>query len=143
MKQDNGEGSIFFPTHKNNINDFIFYSKKYRCIKDDIINIQGDYNTARTRSLVLVFEKCDEPDGSSLVCKSDTEIKTWLQRKFILVLYNQKRFRLEAFNKSKIVPESRSEWVPINSQIREEVVYTVSLMQLNLQDRIWQWSTFT
>ena len=58
-------------------------------------------------------------------------------------MYNQKRFSLEAFDSSKIISESRTEWIPINSQIREEIVYKVSLMHLDLQDRIWQWSTWT
>lgn len=37
----------------------------------------------------------------------------------------------------KIVPESRTTWIPINSQFREEVVFEVSLTDLQLQDKIW------
>ena len=58
-------------------------------------------------------------------------------------MYNQRRFRLEAFNESKVVPESRTEWIPINTQIREEIVFKASLTQLDLQDRRWQWSNWT
>ena len=88
VKITDREGSLFYPTHKSYINDFTFYSKKYKCIKDSKMRIQGDYNAARTRSFVLLFNKCNEPEGSSLVCKSDDEIKEWLQRKFILIMYN-------------------------------------------------------
>ena len=62
------------------------------------MRIQGDYNAARTRSFALRFEKCNEPEGSELKCKTDDEIMDWLRRKFILVVYNQRRFRLESFN---------------------------------------------
>ena len=41
------------------------------------------------------------------------------------------------------MPESRTEWIPINSQIREEVVFQASVTALRLQDRVWQWSTWT
>ena len=88
VKTGDREGSRFFATHKNAISDFTYYSKKYRCVTDDKMRIQGDYNAARTRSFVLLFEKCDEPEGSPIKCKSDAEIKEWLQRKFILLMYN-------------------------------------------------------
>ena len=65
--------------------------------------------------MVIVFDKCNEPVDSPIKCKSDTEIEKWLKRKFILVVYNQRRFRLEKFNSYKVVPESRTIWIPINS----------------------------
>ena len=42
-----------------------------------------------------------------------------------------------------MVPESRTVWVPINSQIRQEVVFKVSISHLQLQDGLWQWSSWT
>ena len=109
----------------------------------DNLRIQGDYNSQKARSLVIVFDKCNEPQGSPIKCKSDTEIKSWLRRKFILLVYNQRRFRLEKFDSFKVVPESRTAWVPINSQLREEFVFNVQMTHLQLQDHIWQWSNWT
>ena len=109
----------------------------------DNLRIQGDYNSQKARSLVIVFDKCNEPEGSPIKCKSDTEIKSWLRRKFILLVYNQRRFRLEKFDSFKVVPESRTAWVPINSQLREEFVFNVQMTHLQLQDHIWQWSNWT
>ena len=39
IKKDNRENAIFYPTHKSHVGDFTFYSKKYRCFKDDKIKI--------------------------------------------------------------------------------------------------------
>ena len=84
-----------------------------------------------------MFDKCNEPANSPIKCKSDADIVKWLKRKFILIVYNQRRFRLEKFDSYKVVPESRTAWVPINSQLREEVVFNVQMTHLLLQDRIW------
>ena len=107
--------SLFFPTHKNSMTDINYYWQKFKCIKQDKLRIQGDYNAARTRSLVLQFEMCTQTPDSPVKCKSKQEIKEWLQRKFIVTYVNQRRFRLEAFDESKIVEESRTNWIPLNS----------------------------
>ena len=33
------DGALFFPTHRNSINDLTFYSKKYKCIKEKKVRI--------------------------------------------------------------------------------------------------------
>ena len=50
---------------------------------------------------------------------------------------------MEEFGVSKINKESRTIWLPINSQIREDVVFKVDISDLQLQDKIWQWGTWT
>ena len=54
----------------------------------------------------------------------------WLRRKFVVTFVNQRRFRLEAFDEGKIVEESRTNWIPINTQIREEIVFKLSVTHL-------------
>lgn len=39
--------------------------------------------------------------------------------------------------------ESRTNWIPITSELREEVVFKVSVTTLELQDSIWQWGVWT
>ena len=86
-----GKSSLFFPLHKNSVNDVEFNYKKFKCLDEEYIRIQGDYNSGMTRSFVIQFEKCDQEkyDG---VCKSDEEIEKWMRRKFILSYSNQKSF---------------------------------------------------
>lgn len=86
-----------------------------------------------TRSFVLLFERCRN-DTFSGVCKSDEEITVWLRRKFVVVVWNQIRFSTRVFNGTKINHESRFIYVPVNSQVREEIVHKVYLTDLRLQD---------
>lgn len=92
---------------------------------------------------MLLFEKCKPKEGSDVICKSEAEINSWLKRKFIVTMTNQRRFLLEKFTEGKIVEEARTEWIPFNSQLREEKVYKISISNLELQDRIWQWGGWT
>ena len=39
--------------------------------------------------------------------------------------------------------ESRTKWIPINTQVREEIVFMLSQKDLELQDVVWQWGTYT
>ena len=123
-----------------------YYHKKFKCIKTDNLAVQGDFNSWQAQSLTLLFEKCDQSkqkEGSGVICKSDKVIKEWLQRKFIVTMTNSRRFRLEEFTEGKIVEEARTEWIPFNSQLREEIVYQIRLSSLELQDMIWQWGGWT
>ena len=54
---------------------------------------------------------------------------------------NKERFISQEYEtERKIKKETRVEWVPINSQMREEVVYKVQLTELELQDQYYQFS---
>ena len=39
VKTENRENSLFFDTHKNAISDITYYTKKFKCIKNDRIRI--------------------------------------------------------------------------------------------------------
>ena len=117
--------------------DLNFYWKKLKCLDTEKVEVQGDYNSPRTRSFVLLFARCDNStfDG---VCKPDEEITFWLQRKFIIIYLNQVRFSTREYKEeNKVIREANIIWHPLNSQIREEVVYKVRLTELNLQDMVW------
>ena len=93
--------------------------------------MQGDYNSAITRSYVIQFEKCEQ-EGRQRPCKDDQTILEWLRRKFIITYANQRRFVIEEFQENKIVEESRTNWIPINSQLREEIVFKLQMTDLLL-----------
>ena len=114
-ESDYSKPPLFFEPHPNAVSDFEFYFKKFKCIQKEKLRIQGDYNSARTRSLVLEFDKCQETPENPIKCKSDDEILQWLRRKFILIYSNGRRFQMEEFGVHKIIEEARTTWVPINS----------------------------
>ena len=56
----------------------------------------------------------------------------------MIIHSNQMRFNtLEYSNNDKVSRESRLEYIPMNSQLREEIVYQVQLTQLQLQDEYY------
>jgi len=117
----------------NSQNDIQNYGKKFKCADTEFIKMQGDYNSAKTRSISISFTMCDPTLRKT--CKSEGEIKAWLKQKFILTYANQRRFVIEKFTeKEKIVEESRTNWIPINTQLREEVVFKLFITDLYLQD---------
>ena len=78
------ESSPFYKSHPSYEKDLEFLHRKLKCLDVDKIEVQGDYNSPKARSLVFRFEKCT----NSASCKSDAEIQAWLKRKFIVVYYN-------------------------------------------------------
>ena len=57
---------------------------------------------------------------------------------------NQERFSTTEFDDTlKIQKESRLVYYPVNTQVREEVVYKVQLTELELQDYYYQFSQLT
>ena len=104
----------------------------------DSIEVQGDYNSPRARTLTFFLEKCDPEKYTNGKCKSDEEITKWLQRKFVVVYYNQMRFNTRDYAPDdKISREGKLDYIPINTQMREEVVYQIQLTQLQLQDEYY------
>ena len=83
--------SKFYQPHTNTVTDLTFFNKKLKCLDVDSISVQGDYNSAKARQFVLLFQKCDNStfDG---VCKPEEDILRWLQRKFIFIAHNTMRF---------------------------------------------------
>ena len=70
-----------------------FYDKLI-CIEEDF-NLSGDYHTAQAEQLVMTFEVCIDPKGTTRPkCKDyETFIKPWMRRKFMFTLENQTRFQ--------------------------------------------------
>jgi hypothetical protein len=79
--------SVFFKPHPNSKRDLEFYYKKLKCVNLDKIKVQGDYNSPRTRSFVILFEKCSNSTFEG-VCKSEAEINSWIRRKFVIISMN-------------------------------------------------------
>ena len=62
-----------------------------------------------------------EGDG----CESEENIREWLKRKYIAIIYNHIRFDSEAYFENSRVAESRLAYIPISSQVREIISYKV------------------
>lgn len=61
-----------------------------------------------------------------------------------MILQNNQRFETRVYDyDEKVQSEARTVWIPINSQVREEIVFKVQLTDLRLQDAYYQFSALT
>ena len=67
-------------------------------------------------------------------CESEADIRKWLARKYIILLYNQVRFDPEHFLESSKIRESRIVYIPISSQVRNIHPFALRQSHLELQD---------
>ena len=119
---------------------FESFREKFNCFDDEIL-VQGDYNSVKVAHLSLQFVKCDSSIRST--CKPEAEIIEWLKRKFFIVLNNSSRFSQYDYTDKKIVNESLVTWFPVKSNAREEVVNSISINEIKLQDKQLQFSDAT
>ena len=69
-------------------------------------------------------------------CKTRDEIRDWLKGKYIVILYNQARFKVDVFGAENMVKEARILYIPVSSQVRELIPFRVSVADLYLQDQM-------
>ena len=78
--------------------------------------------------LNIQLKKCrDRPD-----CKTDDQIKQYLQDKYIILLHNSIRFDSALYGEESIVPESHMLWYNINTQQRQTLPLKVLTTDVEL-----------
>ena len=87
---------------------------------------------------MLSFEVCrDAPDSPKPFCKDyESEIKPWLQRKFLFTLQNQKIFQKDVVQDDKVKNSSFITWHVLSTQLRQEIFSEVQIKLLKLSDDI-------
>ena len=124
------ETSLFYPVYESHKSSFEYYLNKLQCISQDY-ELYGDFNSGSASHLVIQFEKCAGEN-----CKSESEITTFLRRKFILTMQNGQSFNNDDYTHSKIQKSSKAVWYMVNSQYRSEYINELQVTQLDLQDSI-------
>ena len=89
------------------------YRKKFKCIDKEDTVIWGNYNSAKAYQLSVNFRMCE--GGPANGCETEENIRTWLRRKYIVLLSNQRRFDTEGFFGEEVVLESRITYIPLSS----------------------------
>lgn len=49
------------------------------------------------------------------ICKTEREIRDWLSGKYIVLLYNQIRFKTDEFGADSVIKEARIKYIPVSS----------------------------
>lgn len=101
----------FYPPVPEMANDAKAFAGVLNCITEEP-KLMGDYNSAAAKQLVLRFALCDDSEEKEedKYCRPKEEILSWLNRKFFLVLENQKTFNKDLIEDNKISKSSRLVW---------------------------------
>ena len=103
--------SVIYPVYDNSLEEVKTYKKKFKCIDKEDLRIWGNYNSKMAMQLSVKFHMCKGYN----YCKSEQEIRDWLSGKFIVVLYNQMRFKTDEFGSESVIKEARIQYIPISS----------------------------
>ena len=108
---------MLYPIQESMINELKTFKNKFRCADNPERDLElwGDFNSQKTQQLAIRFRRCTGKD----YCKSEEEVRDWLRRKYIVILYNQVRFDTEQYFENSRVEESRIKYIQINSQVNE------------------------
>ena len=110
-----------FAVSERSLKEVETYQNKFKCIDEEYLSVWGDFNSPKAMQLHIKFHMCHGED----YCKSKAEILDWLSGKYIVLLYNERRFLYADVKGESIREELRLTYVPVNSQIRELIPFSV------------------
>ena len=73
---------------------------------------------------MIVLEKCNN-STSNVICKSESEIETWLEWKYLIVLQNESKFIHYKFGDESINERAKSMWFSVNGKTRLDYVLMI------------------
>ena len=99
-----------------------------RCI-DEPLEIQGDWDTATSKVLLLLFERCDPTVRKT--CKSDADLMDFMKKKHFIFSYNKLTFLEEEFDDDKVIKDFNNlDWLTIDISTPYIRPYKVELTNL-------------
>ena len=130
------EETKFYPVVDQNKSILKHLSKKFQCVDEKDLYLQGDYDSDVASLFNVQLKKCvnNTDEAEAPVCKSDEEIIEFFRNKFLIIFSNQIRFDYREIGMDSINMESRIQWININTQTRMSINYEVARTKLMLQD---------
>ena len=93
-----------------------------KCLQDSQdLSVWGNYNSEAAANFMAVFIKCD-PALSTVTCKSEEDIRTWLQSKYFVAYWNSKRFLQHKFGSERVDATASTYWFPLSTTTRIDYV---------------------
>ena len=78
------EKTTMFPLQEQAKSAFRAFRNKFRCLKENDMQIWGSYDSEKAQQLAISFKMCEGAD----YCESEENIREWLRHKYIVLLYN-------------------------------------------------------
>ena len=138
---DGGKNAQFFPMSAKIKEQVEEIKHLYQCIDSDVISIMGSYDSSSEGRMIYirltykceVENECTEQEISRQMFKNN-----WLQ-----MISNRIRFDSENYGESAILKEVDLSWLPIQTQIQQQVRFSVVRQSIMLQDRAVNLDEFT
>lgn len=95
---DNVDSYKFYEPAPEYLPDSKRFYDQLQCLKNDDAVLMGDYNASAAKMLVIKFDICRDEEGTNIYerkCKKESDIKKWLNRKFLLIMENHVVFQPE------------------------------------------------
>ena len=127
------QANVFFPIAERYERDMEAHNKKFLCLDQENMRLQGDYSSETASLLEVRIEKCVGHD----YCRDEKEIDDFFKAdKYIIMLNNQIRFNSELHNEDSIIKESVLYWMPPDTEGLFRQQYQLRIGESNLQDLI-------
>ena len=87
------EETKFYPVIEKNREVLKHLSKKFQCVDEEDLYLQGDYDSDVASLFNVQLKKCvnNTEDAEAPICKSEKEILEFFKDKFLIILNNQIR----------------------------------------------------
>ena len=132
VEDDSGSG--FYRAAEHALSDIQIYGPKLRCLSNQQeLKLWGNFDTAWSRNLMVVFEMCNN-STSSVTCKSESEIREWFNFKYIVTIVNQRKFIHHKFAQERIQKISELQWHALNYNTRADYTYRILRTDHELND---------
>ena len=73
------------------------------------MRVNGDFDSDQGRLLSMRLNRCVNSD--TLICKSEKEITYFFKNKYLVLLYNERRFDSNLYEHESITEKSRIKWL--------------------------------
>ena len=122
----------FFHPAEEFKNDIKRFYKHLLCIKKGA-EIRGDFNSNAGKQLLITFSIC----RGETYCRPESEIMSWMARKFIVTLENTMSFSKDEVHLGVVANKySKLVWNVVSPQMKTEYYHYVELKKLELTDKI-------
>ena len=129
---EDNSSSLFYPAKKTSEADLKVSWQKLKCVdRETELKMFGRYETQATQNIMVVFELCD-PDVRS--CKSEADIKKWMEFKYIIHVENIKRFIQHDFDDERIEMASVLKWHSVSPDVRTDTVNIIQRQNMIMND---------
>ena len=124
----------FYEAERSKVNEFKRKMNILKCTEEPL-NLVGNFQTETAKIALVMFERCDPKKRKT--CKSEAEVKLWMQDKYLILAYNRQQFNQQKFGEERFAKTSYVDWLPLDINNLVMNRYSIQVQTLHSQDSYW------